>query len=67
MNSKTHRRPGPSGQLSRMERTPARSATTISPGSSSRTNRAPTAVRAQLSEAKTTASPRTPMHRGRKP
>ena len=54
-------------QFSRMERTPSGPATTISPGSSSRSNLAPTAVRAQVSEAKITAPPRRPMHRGRKP
>ena len=50
------------------ERTaPVWSTTMTSPGSTSRMNRAPRASRAQDSEAKTTASPREPMHSGRIP
>ena len=50
-----------------MVRTTPSSTATISPGSSSRSNLAPTASSAQLSEANITAFPRRPIHRGRKP
>ena len=67
MYSKMHRWLEAAAQFSLMERTWPLWTTTISPGSSSRSKAAPTALRAQVSEANTTASPRRPMHRGRKP
>ena len=51
----------------RSVRMPSSSTTTISPGSMSRTNAAPMASSAQLSDANTTFSPILPMHSGRKP
>lgn len=66
MNSKTHIAEGPPQRL-RMLRTPCASTTTISPGSMSRTNSAPTASNAQDSLAKRMLSPMRPIHSGRKP
>ena len=64
--SNTHRPVG-QPQWVRMERQPFSSNTTISPGSTSRTNSPPAAVMAQLSLAMMSFSPSLPMHSGRKP
>ena len=68
MNSNTQSRLGALPQWRVSDLTPDLSATTISPGRMSRSNRAPMASRAQDSEANTTPpSFRRPMHSGRKP
>ena len=54
-------------QWSRMDFTPLGSTTTISPGSTSRTNSAPQASRAQVSLANTYPLPSLPIHKGRNP
>ena len=64
--SKTQTWPFPL-QWVRMERIPALSTTTISPGSTSRRYLAPKLSRAQVSEAKMMAPSFSPMHRGRNP
>ena len=54
-------------QWVRMLRMPLSSNTTISPGSTSRTNSPPAARIAQLSLAITSLPPNLPRHKGRKP